>query len=547
MFVNSLLVVHSFKMEVNNNDKRKSLTKTGELNLVITSIIPQTVTNDFTTVIKSGNDSTLENLLEFRSLMSDSFKTNVNVPADGDITEQKEKSYSSDVKDFIQKILERKETEKCDEENSSIEKDKSGSDSGCKSEQNDSSNSSHSASELVILKKQKIDESVDSPVAFATMASSTPIKMREHQKVNLDISGVGFLSFTADEKCQEKQKNSSLNDSDFESMDQDQYESIMNEKIMDKDATLINSAGSKNKSSDKENLTVSLISRTSSISDFKQNFKMIIEETVKRTPMAIRRAFNMDCDSGSNSGSSKPSKFMNLFSSTKKLKKKQNSLKKKRSKKSGSGLKRYPLTKENLKKYLLTEAVDKENVEWGENFDYSFLCEPASSDVDENENSNNYISYNTSLDSSIEMLKSPLVPHFRIDPPSELSSLSRTSSSSSFVNLRRDIYHPACDYVNHTIKCSYASKIAISTTLRRSISDPMNFTLKKTDFESDGSEIKLALEANTTQTSQASVKNLSKITVSILVTKLIVNLSYKLLIRFGFVSLLTSLVYTQKA
>ena len=512
--MNSLLVVNGYKMEM-DNEKMESSAKTRELKVVITSIIPQTITNDFTTVIKSGNDSTMENLLEFRSLMSDSFKTNVNAPADGDITENKEKSYSSDVKDFIQKILERKEIEKCDDENSSI--DKSESDSGCKSEQNDSSNSSHSASELVILKKQKIDEFVDSPVAFATMASSTPIKMKEHQKVNLDISGVGFLSFTADEKCQEKQKNSSLNDSDFESMDQDQYESIMNDKIMDKDATLMNSAGSKNKSSDKENLTVSLISRASSITDFRHNFKMIIEETVKRTPMAIRRAFNIDCDSENNSGSSKSSKFMNLFSSTKKLKKKQNSLKKKRSKKSGSGLKRYPLTKENLKKYLLTEAAEKENVEWGENFDYSFLCEPASSDVDENENSNNYISYNTSLDSSIEMLKSPLVPLFRIDPPSELSSLSRTtSSSSSFVQLRRDIYHPACDYVNHTIKCSYASKIAISTTLRRSISDPMNFTLKKTDFDSDDSELKLALEANTTQTSQASVKHLSKlITVSI--------------------------------
>lgn len=498
----------------------ESLVKTGELKVVITSITPQTITNDFTTVIKSGNDSTMENLLEFRSLMSDSFKTNVNVPADSDNTELKEKSYSSDVKNFIQKILERKEIEKFDEENSSIEKDKSESDSGCKSEQNDSSNSSHSASELVILKKQKIDESVDSPVAFATMASSTPIKMREHKKVNLDISGVGFLSFTSDEKCsQEKQKNSSLNDSDFESMDQDQYESIMNEKIMDKDATLINSAGSKNKSSDKENLTVSLISRTSSISDFKQNFKMIIEETVKRTPMAIRRAFNLDCDPES---SSKPSKFMNLFSSTKKLKKKQSSVKKKRSKKSAS-VKRYPLTKENLKKYLLTEIMDKENVEWGENFDYSFLCEPATSDVDENENSNNYISYNTSLDSSIEMLKSPLVPHFRIDPPpSERSTTS--SSSSSFVKLRRDLYHPACDYVNHTIKCSYASKIAISTSLRRSISDPMNFTLKNTDFARDDSQLKLALETNTTQTSQASVKNLSKISVSILVTEFIIYL-----------------------
>ena len=528
-------------MEINNNDNMlESLAKTRELKVVITSIIPQINLNDFTTVIKCGNDSTFENLLEFRSLMSDSFKTNDNGPA-GDHTEQNEKSYSNDVKDFIQKILERKELENCDEENSSIEKDKSECDSGCKSEQNDSSSSFPSASELMITKKQKINESVDSLVAFATMASSTPIKMKEHQKVNLDISGVGFLNFTSDDKFQEKQKNLSLNDSDFESMDQDQYDSIMNEKIMDKDATLINSACSKKKSSDKENLTVSLISRTSSISDFKHNIKMIVEETVKRTPMVIRRAFNIDCDSESNSGSSKPSKFMNLFSSTKKLKKKQNSLKKKRNKKSANGLKRYPLTKENLKKYLLTETINKENVEWGENFDYSFLCEPATSDVDENEISNNYISYNTSLDSSIEMLKSPLVPRFRIDTPSEQSSISTisSSSSSSFVKLRRDIYHPACDYVNHTIKCSYATKTSITTSLRRSISDPMNFTLKNSELKTDDSELNLALEANTTKTSQASVKSLSKISVSILVTEFIVNISYKLYICLGFVSLLT--------
>lgn len=437
--------------------------KTGEIKFVIKSIIP--LTSDFATVIKNSNDSSSDNLLEFRSLVSNSFK----VASCND--DQTDKSYSDDVKDFIQKIRDREKAEVSDELRNN---------SGCKND------SSGSMSDLVITKKQKINDSDGSPAAFATMASSTPIKSCDERRcLKLDVSGVGFLSFA-------DKRNASLNDSDFESMDQDQYdESPGKDKVHDDDATLMNSS----KSSDKEN-TSAVISRTSSLTDFKNGFRMILEETVRRTPMALRKAFNMDSDSGSTSSSLKKSKFLNIFSSTKKLKKKQSPGKKRHSRRSGSGKKKHQLTKENLQKHL---SDDKENVEWGDNFDYSFVCEPASSGA----NSPNYISYNTSLDSSIEMLKSPLVPKFKIDPPTDVSS-----STSSSMTPQSEPYPPACDYVRHMIKCSYAS----TTSLRRSMSAPAF----DDSLEADDDSMEFAFShANTTKTCEASIKNLTQLSVSI--------------------------------
>jgi hypothetical protein len=460
----------------------ESARKTGEIKFVIKSIIP--ITSDFTTVIKNSNDSSIDNLLEFRSLMSNSFRVDAPMSSVDGEEEKTEKSYSADVKDFIQKILER-------EGSSDDKSDEMKNDSGCKSEQNESS---ESMSDLVIAKKQKINDSNGSPVAFATMASSTPIKLCEHRDVKLDISGVGFLSFV--DKADDNQRSDSLNDSDFESMDQDQYDESQKH-----DKTLVNKSDGL-KTLDKE--SNSIISRTSSLSDFRNGFRMIIEETVKRTPLALRRAFNMDSDSASTTSSVKKSKFLNLFSSTKKLKRKQSPGKKRHSRRSSSVKKKYPLTRENLQRHLSDGIEDKENVEWGENFDYSFLCEPASSDIDENENSPNYISYNTSLDSSIEMLKSPLVPKFRIDPPSDASSV-----SSSLATGHSDAYPPACDYVRHMIRCSYAT---VTTSLRRSVSAPA--IEDGLDAAEDSMEFAFS-QANTTKTCEASIKNLTQLSVSI--------------------------------
>lgn len=475
--------------------KTETVAKTGEIKLVFKSIVP--ITCDFTSVIKNSTDSSTDNVLEFRSLMSDSFKVDgKGCNDDGD--KATDKSYSGDVKNFIQKILDREKPETTNDTS-----DEQKNDSGCKSEQ---SNSSGSLSDLVITKKQKINDTDDSLATFATMASSTPIKMSEH-RVNLDISGVGFLSFVGGV---DDVKNTSLNDSDFESMDQDQYDdSPKKNNHLDDDVTLISSRMQKsneNKSPDKDNM--SIISRTSSLSDFRNGFRMIIEETVKRTPMAIRKAFNLDSDPGSATSSLKKSKFLNIFSSTKKLKRKQSPSKKRHSRRSGSVKKKYPLTKENLQKHLKDEnEEDKMTLEWGDNFDYSFVCQPASSDIDENENSPNYISYNTSLDSSIEMLKSPLVPTFKIDPPAD--ALSSTASS---MTPQSDSYPPACDYVRHMIKCSFASK----TSLRRSMSEPA-IEDNLDDADDDSMEFAFSL-ANTTKTCEASIKNLTQLSVSIFLT-----------------------------
>ena len=486
----------------------ESAVKTGEIKFVIKSIIP--ITSDFAAVIKNSNDTSNDNLLEFRSLMSNSFKVDGNTCNDGN--DKTDKSYSDDVKQFIKKVLEREKPEasanSCDDVKN---------DSGVKSEQNDSS---ESMSDLVITKKQKIKCSDGSPAVFATMASSTPIKVCEHHRVKLDISGVGFLSFDDDDG---KNKNVSLNDSDFESMDQDQYdESQKIVDISDDDPTLINIQTTKsdeNKTSGKENNT-SIISRTSSLTDFKNGLKLIIEETVKRTPMALKKVFNMDSDSGSTTSSLKKSNFLNIFSSTKKLKRKQSPGKKRHNRRSSSCKKKHSLTKENLQKYLNDdENDDKENIKWGDNFDYSFICEPASSDVDENENSPNYISYNTSLDSSIEMMKSPLIPSFKIDPPPD--GLSSVSSMTS----QNDLYPPACDYVRHTIKCSYASKLSLSTSLRRSNSAPVF----EDNFVGDEDSTEFAYShANTTKTCEASIKNLTQLSVSIFLTQSIVRFASRL-------------------
>lgn len=481
----------------------ESAAKCGEIKFVIKSIIP--ITSDFTTVIKNSNDLSTDNLLEFRSLMSDSLQVGTKSVQDG----EPDKSYSGDVQKFIQNILDRekaveeqKTNEVMDEQKTlesielrtpevSLEKE----DSGCKSEAIDSSGS---MSDLVITKKQKIIDIEGSPAAFfATMASSTPIKLSEHRNINLDISGVGFLSF-----AEKVDKNGSLNDSDFESMDQDQYDSPKKDKNLDEDETLVINRDSKtpeNKSSDKEDM--SLISRTSSLSDFKNGFRMIFDETVKRTPMALRRAFNLGSDSGSTRSSQRKSKFLSIFSSTKKLKRKQSSGKKRHNRRSGSSKKKYSLTKENLK--ILTkensQEGDNDDVEWGANFEYSFICEPASSEIDENDNSTNYISYNASLDSSIEMLKSPLVPRFRIDPPPDSSIES---------------HPPACDYVREILRQSRSSYASVTrTSLRRSMSAPAF-----DDVSDDDSTAFAFSQANTTKTCEAAIKNLTQLSVSTLPT-----------------------------
>lgn len=118
-----------------------------------------TVTCDFKKSLKNFNDSSFDQL-EFRSLESNSFKTNTKAHET-----IKNNSYSEVVKAFIQKLNERRTKD-----------------------------------------EKKITK----------IASSTPFKKFE-MKNSLNISGIAYLDF-------QKKIEESLNDSDFESMDQDQYD-----------------------------------------------------------------------------------------------------------------------------------------------------------------------------------------------------------------------------------------------------------------------------------------------------------------------------------
>lgn len=252
---------------------------------------------------------------------------------------------------------------------------------------------------------------------------------------------------------------------------------------------------------------------------------MILETTVKRTPQAFRKAFNIP-EPSEEPTQTYSSKFLNLFSSNKK---RRQSLKK-RNRKSPNKKKSLPLTKENLEKFYSAcnenyepqkqnkpKPVIADDVEWGSNFEYSFLVEPATSDVELD--TINYISFNNSLDSSIEILKSPLVPIFRIDPPTQdealssnsISSLISTNSANS-IKLRQQVSHPACDYVNHLIKCSYA-KTTKTNSLRRSMSDPMT-NISLSPFELSDGELEGALQMDCKETQNATIKDLSKKDVS---------------------------------
>jgi tRNA splicing endonuclease len=116
------------------------------------------IKSDFTSVLKNVNESFDQNYFEFRSLESNSIKVEKGRKSGS----AKDKSYSEEVKAFIQRVIERR---KIKDEN------------------------------------------------FTHVNSSTPFKMCNSNEI--DISGIAYLDV---------KKIQSLNDSDFESMEQDNYD-----------------------------------------------------------------------------------------------------------------------------------------------------------------------------------------------------------------------------------------------------------------------------------------------------------------------------------
>jgi hypothetical protein len=141
-------------------EERKSSTK-ARFNLI---------SCDFKQILRSHNDSP-HNQLEFRSLEPNSLKANASVHE-----AIKENSYSDVIKAFMQKIHDRNKNRG------------------------------------------------ETSKSFSKLASSTPFKRSENEQ-SFNISGIAHLDTTIRRKIDcSHNRGISLNDSDFESMDQDQYD-----------------------------------------------------------------------------------------------------------------------------------------------------------------------------------------------------------------------------------------------------------------------------------------------------------------------------------
>lgn len=179
-----------------------------------------------------------------------------------------------------------------------------------------------------------------------------------------------------------------------------------------------------------------------------------------------------------------------------------------------------PLTKENVEKYVEKTADDhhseamlnidlNKTIEWGNNYDFSFVCEPATSDCDDD--------YDNEDSAEVQLRTEPAVlPIFKIDPPPATSSNSDNCKHNTTSEIVRQI-------VTNTIDLK---KRSVASMLRRSLSDPHCggaqlvgesplSSLAPSDIDSD-SEIVMesALLPATPDIQSASVRNLETISVS---------------------------------
>lgn len=179
------------------------------------------------------------------------------------------------------------------------------------------------------------------------------------------------------------------------------------------------------------------------------------------------------------------------------------------------------LTKENLDRYYKNDSsrfnndlMSPANVEWGENFDFSFECQPSTSD---NEDNTPHTSSIASKTSKVES-KYENIPIFKIDPPPPCATPSTTPSSPLLPHLNisaRGIF----SIVTRSLEIN-PEQMSI---LRRSISDPAcllqqaSSSTPSDDNDSDCDDddtFETALFTNKTEINCANVKNLKTLTVS---------------------------------
>ncbi|XP_055632264.1 uncharacterized protein LOC129772810 isoform X3 [Toxorhynchites rutilus septentrionalis] len=512
------------------------------------NVLPEPIVNkNFMTLLKTANDSSFENVLEFKSLLGGSIQ-----PVR--LKSSKENLLGGDcdreIRMFLSDLSEH-HTSVCCKLNPETERDEcyisdnNRDDQSCL-EKNDlsvignstdfkyclsSSESDNTANDSVLKRPKFCDgikgvrftvSKVESEKApdFLSLPSSTPIKVRIGRGNDIPGSAESYklnlLTPPAD---------ASFIDSDFESMEQDQYDTCSSKESLKLEEKCYQKVMNLVEAEKPEDLTPLALHVSDNIEAPPEtptrvrktsSTKAFFEEALK-TPLALRKRFQKRRNSEIPKQPSH-SNLLHFFSS----KKKSNSLEGvqkpahcKRSITSDNSSDTSPcvspaLTEENLRRLSNTirEAdLSNRTLVWGDNYDYSYECEPSHSDVEEldenepNQASTRLVHFNTSADSSFEM-QPPIVPTFRIDPPQA-------------INIASELAHSL-------ISTAYS---ASSSSIKRSASDPVNCKARsrsctpltsdfgETDEDDDEDEEPIMKEAHVHFHSvhEASLRSLDKI------------------------------------
>lgn len=313
-----------------------------------------------------------------------------------------------------------------------------------------------------VTKKTKFDDFNE--ISFRKNLTTTPVKtdsLKVPIKMNQELKS-SIKKYEYKLNLLTPPADATFIDSDFESMEQDRYSSGSSKESLSDDRTLIKLMESS-------------------------------EETLTCSPFSVRKKLQLQ--RRTNVKFSGNHKILEIFSSKKKKNRSLNS-----SIESESDKSFIPLTKANIQKY--TQNSPPKN--WGENFEFSFICEPSSSDVEDDG-----IFSQSKIFSPDSSFEAPpiILPIFRIDPPQSPPPM-----------------RIACEMVKKIVSNSLEIKSATTSILRRSLSDPASLKepiyansspIATSDFESDSEQIlESAIQPELLMINCAAVKNLETLSVS---------------------------------
>lgn len=507
------------------------------------ALLEPILNKNFMTLLKSANDSSLENVLEFKSLLavpnqSPELKSSKEILV-GEDSDLEIRKYLSDLSQHNASVCCKNEynvNNNNEGEQSCLERNELSVIENCSESKHclSSSGSDTTANDSVFKKPKICDEMKgvrfavskveDHSREFLSLPSSTPIKARSSSEAteadkavqNTDDYKLNLSAPPAD---------ASFIDSDFESMEQDQYDTCSSKESLKLEETCFPKEPKKEvEPFNPEELfpeppDVPYQAHSPNRIRKSSSTKAFFEEALK-TPLALRKRFQKRRNSEIPKQPSH-SNLLNFFSSKKKsnsLEGVQKPIQSKRSLTSdhssdASRCGSPTLTEENLRRWSCTvRTVDlsSRTLIWGENFDYSYECEPSHSDVEEEDDeiephpiATRLVHFNISPESKFEM-QAPIVPTFKIDPPQATNVASELAQ-----NL-----------------------IATTTSImKRSVSDPvhckarsLSCTPMTSDIgESDEEEEPIMKEAHVQFHSvhEASLRSLDKIVVSTQIHKLV--------------------------